>query len=114
MTQEDALAERANRLVKSFILRQFSEDCASERHPGIQHLLVCPSTFVQETDGHDGIAGCDTGCEYYRLTSTLSCEHRVVVEYEYGEYGSMSYLVDKLIAEEGCSDDAPGGAASTG
>ena len=74
--------------VRFLILRRAQSD-------GRTH--TCIDTDVVFIVGDDGTYGCDTGCEYYRLTAKLVCEHFPEgIEYEYGDFGMLHDLLESL------------------
>lgn len=58
---------------------------------------TCIDTKVSFLEGDDGTYGCDTGCEYLRLTAKLTCKHFPEgIEYEYGDFGMLYNLFPHL------------------
>jgi len=65
-----------------------------------EHLGECPNVTVRY-DGYTGSYGCDTGCEYIRLEAEISCLHGHSVEFEYGEFGEISDLIEDIEKDYG-------------
>lgn len=61
-----------------------------------QHLQECNFSALLHPEGTDGTYGCDTGCEYVRLTATFSCPHGEEYEYEYGTFGELSWILEDI------------------
>lgn len=64
------------------------------------HLRNCPDLTLSY-EGYDGTYGCDTGCEYLRLECEASCPHGEREEYEYGDFGELSYLLEDIERDQG-------------
>lgn len=93
------LAAEANAKVKKWILNRYHENWSVRQgHP---HLVDCPDAVVKDLDGENGIYGCDTGCEYARLTATIRCPHGYVDDdWGYGEFGDLAGILDEILGEE--------------
>lgn len=89
----DYASERANALVRAYIIESYRS-----AHPD-HHLATCGQMTVEEADARDGSYGCDTGCEYVRFEAVLTCPHDEREEYEYGQFGELSYLIEDLERE---------------
>lgn len=81
----------ADEKVAEFVKQRFRE-----ARYGAGHLATCESLTVNHAVGDDGTFGCETGCEYVRLTATLSCDHGESTEYEYGTWGTLADLLEDL------------------
>lgn len=78
----------ADERVRIYVLRE------AQSHP---RTHTCPDTDVSFIEGDDGTYGCDTGCEYWRLTARLTCEHFPEgFEFEYGQFGMLNDLLEAL------------------
>lgn len=64
------------------------------------HLRDCPDLRAGQADGGDGDYGCDTGCEYVRLTATLTCPHGRTGDYEYGSFGELADLIADMAKDD--------------
>jgi hypothetical protein len=64
------------------------------------HLAQCIGLTVAELDANDSTYGCDTGCEYVRLESVLTCPHGERVDYDWGDFGELAWLIEELEARE--------------
>lgn len=62
------------------------------------HLADCPDATILHTEGADGLYGCDTGCEYVRLTCTVSCPHGHQQDYTYGAFGELAAILEDVAA----------------
>ncbi len=91
---EDAAAD-VNALVRRWLLSQYRQE-----QPG-KHLSDCLDTDVVDASGEDGAYGCDTGCEYVRLSAFLACSHGDRDDYEYGTFGDLATILEDLIEEQG-------------
>jgi len=91
-----------NAKVARYILDSFRSEWPGNRSnvfPGATdrpHLLDCGEATVDHLDGGDGFYGCDTGCEYIRLSATIRCPHGEAQEYDYGLFGELSDILDDL------------------
>jgi hypothetical protein len=80
MTPDDKL--------KLYILKQFKRDFPTD------HITDCADISVINVDSEDGSYGCDTGCEYVRLTADITCPHiETPHHYEYGEFGELADII---------------------
>lgn len=59
------------------------------------HLVACPEAVADAT-AEDGVYGCETGCDYARFEATISCPHGFSEQYEYGQFGELSYILEDL------------------
>lgn len=70
-----------------------------------RHLEQCPEIVVTAGEGHDGVYGCDTGCEYLRIEAKVTCPHvGVSATFEYSGFNSMDlvfYEMDQIRREAG-------------
>jgi hypothetical protein len=79
-----------DRAVSRWVLGQYR----GGRGPDL-HLVECPDVTVGYS-GYGGGYGCDTGCEYIRLEARISCPHGHSDEFEYGDFGEISYLIEDI------------------
>ncbi len=84
----------ADELLAAVVLRKYRED----REGRDDHLASCPDTVARDVSGENGTYGCDTGCEYYKLTATLKCPHEEL-DWEYGDFGDIAGLIEDMEAE---------------
>lgn len=89
--------ERVEALVRGWVLREFRDDTTG-------HLSTCPLASLEEYDADDGSYGCDTGCEYVRVSATAVCPHGEREEWQHGEFGELSMVIEDLVAEEANRD----------
>lgn len=91
----------ADELVARYILRKYRE-LNSTVYSGepTTYLAGCGEAVVTDPDASNGTYGCDTGCDYYTLTATISCPHGETRDYEYGDFGEISYLIEELEEED--------------
>ena len=68
-----------------------------------EHLRNCADLIVQFPTAQEGTYGCDTGCEYVRLTAELFCPHGYRESFEYGEFGGIADLLAQLHVQDGKS-----------
>lgn len=87
----------ADEKVARFILREFREDAETEAE---KHIASCPNVAVTHVEGQDGGYGCDTGCDYARLTAQVGCLHEKSVEYEYGDFGEIALILEDIEAAD--------------
>lgn len=92
MELED-VSERANELVRAYIVRHYLAE-----NPG-GHLGGCDQVTVEDAAAEDGGYGCDTGCEYVRFTAVLACPHGSREEHGYGEFGDLAGIIEDLESE---------------
>lgn len=59
-----------------------------------KHLLNCDEAFAELNEAHDGVYGCETGCDYYTLEGTISCPHGYSEEYDASQFGSLDWVFD--------------------
>lgn len=68
-------------------------------HEDIEHLRACQELDV-EFEGYTGSYNCDTGCEMGKFEASITCPHwapiRPAVEVEYGEFGDLPDLMEKI------------------
>ena len=93
---EESSADRADRLLRAYVLEQFRDECQHYTAEAERHLAGCDEAKVLEFDSRNGSCGCDTGCDYMTLEATVGCPHQGPVEYEYGEFGETWMLVEAL------------------
>lgn len=86
----------ADRLVALYILDAWRGD-----HP--DHA-DCPSLRVVNAETHFALFY-DTGVEGVQFTAELACEHRGQFDYEFGELGDLSYILEDIARDY---DDLPG------
>lgn len=86
----------ADELVRRYVRRKFQSECEFDH----RHLAACPEMQIVVDDAHDGTYGCDTGCEYVRFEATISCPHSDPVEYEFGEFGELSWMIEEMQRDE--------------
>jgi hypothetical protein len=81
------LPEKANKAVKEYVLKEYrrSEYWQRER----KHLQDCEDASIELLSASDGAYGCDTGCEYFRIDTVISCIHGYREEYEHGDFGDL-------------------------
>lgn len=91
----------ADELVARYILRMYRENRCNSLGDPTTHLAGCMDAVVTDPDAQGGTYGCDTGCDYYTLTATISCPHGESEDYEYGDFGEISYLIEDLEKEDG-------------
>lgn len=91
---------RADELVARYILRVYREQHARVDGTPTTHLAGCAEAQVTDPDAQNGTYGCDTGCDYYTLTATISCPHGETEDYEYGDFGEIAYLIEDLERED--------------
>lgn len=84
----------ADELLAAVVLQKYRED----REGRDDHLASCPETVARDVSGENGTYGCDTGCEYYKLTATLKCPHEEL-DWEYGDFGDIAGLIEDMEAE---------------
>lgn len=83
--------ERVEALVKSWVLGKFREDTSG-------HLATCPDAVVDSFEATDGSYGCATGCSYVHASATVSCRHGQSEEWDGGEFGELSWVIEELEA----------------
>lgn len=83
----------ADEKVARYILEQFARD--AETKPEL-HLAGCTTTTVVDADARDGQYGCDTGCDYYRLSAVITCSHDYRVEFDYGDFGEIGWILEDM------------------
>lgn len=83
MRAPDELAER-------LILRHARADAES------RHLRECDGLTVVEPEAYDSFYGCETGCEYARLEARLTCPHGESEDFEYGEFGDITDMIEEM------------------
>ena len=84
----------ADDLVRRLILRRFREEFPDS------HLATCPDVGLADVGARDGKYGCDTGCEFARFEATVSCPHSESAEFEWGDFGEISYMIEDMEAED--------------
>lgn len=92
-----------DRLVADYILNNIQYFKFEPDHSG--HILNC-NYAVTDLEGGDGYYGCETGCEYYRLTATVRCACGIESTIEYGDFGQLANIIDEL-------DGIPSGVVAT-
>lgn len=94
------MSTMADELVARFSLRNFREEVDRHSPPAEQHLATCADARAAHIEGENSTYGCDTGCEYVRLTAQISCPHGHRVEHEYGDFGEIGDLMEEIQREE--------------
>lgn len=89
----------ADELALRLVLRHARKDATST------HLRECEGLTVEDPEAVNGMYGCDTGCEYARLSARLNCPHGETEDYYYGEFGYIGDLVDEMLRD--AKDSAP-------
>ena len=89
----------ADELVARYILREYRRE-KTNSYGGTPHLAECPEATVEHPQAEDGEYGCETGCEYVRMTATIRCPHGESSNYEYGEFGQLAYIIEDLEREQ--------------
>ncbi|MDH2424782.1 hypothetical protein [Sphaerisporangium sp. TRM90804] len=82
-------------LVTRFVLNQYREEGTNE------HLKACPDITTENAEGSDGSYGCDTGCDYVQFEATITCPHGERDGFEWGDFGDMASILERLEAEVG-------------
>lgn len=90
----DDLSARANKAIADYVLKQYKS--LGYYQTNKEHLKKCDEAVIELKTATDGSYGCDTGCEYFRIESVISCPHGETDNYEHGEFGMMWYDVDGL------------------
>jgi hypothetical protein len=93
MQIDDDQPDQAAAAVNRWLLKQYRRE---RRH---KHLRECPDAYARDTDGGDGFYGCDTGCEYVRLTTTIMCPHGESDKFHYGEFGELADMLGDVLAD---------------
>jgi hypothetical protein len=83
----------ADEKVARFILREFRDNAESDLE---RHLASCPEVTVTHVEGENGTYGCDTGCDYARMTADIQCPHMPAVEFEYGDFGEIAFILEDI------------------
>lgn len=90
----------ADELLRRYVLRQYREEANRHLPPAQRlHMQDCPDAAVTYLDASGGSYGCDTGCEYMRFEATITCPHEQPVEWEWGDFGELAYLIEDLEKE---------------
>ena len=93
IAEQERRAEHAQQLLQRYVLAEFKDD-----HP-THHMTACPSTRITDFDARDGSYGCETGCSYYTLAATVTCDHEFM-EYTYGDFGDVSDMIAWLVKND--------------
>ncbi len=93
-TEDTAQGDRADALVAAYVMDQYREE-----HPK-RHKATCADASTSEVDKQDGQYGCDTGCEYARLSTEIVCPHEPAEDYDYGEFGDIAGIVEYLLSKD--------------
>lgn len=88
------MTERTDQLLRSYVLGLFRDACSSD------HLAECPEAVVTDYDATDGTYGCATGCDYVRFSITVTCPHDHTINWESGEFGELSWIINDLLRED--------------
>jgi hypothetical protein len=91
--------EDADEKVRKYVLWKYQRTDRENYHEP-KHLHDCPSIRIVELDAFDGSYGCDTGCEYYRFESTITCDHGETDDYTWGQFGELAMLLEDLETDE--------------
>lgn len=91
----------ADEKVARFVLKDFREGIVDRCPANARHLAACPDAKAMHVEGEDGTYGCDTGCEYARLTAQIECPHGMSYEHEYGDFGEIADILAEIEAEYG-------------
>lgn len=90
----------ADDLVVRFILRDFRNEVGSTSTEAERHLAACAEATATHIEGANGTYGCDTGCEYARLTAQITCPHGQEAEHEYGDFGEIGDILIDIRRDE--------------
>lgn len=94
------MSEIADAAVARFVLHDFRDEVGRSSSADEQHLAACAEASVAHMDGENGTYGCDTGCEYARLTAQIECPHGRRVEHEYGDFGEIADILEEIQRDE--------------
>ena len=75
--------------IVDWVLGLYARPKQSWETPPIKHLINCPDTRITFEDAYDGTYGCETGCEFYRVSGTIWCSHGAEDEFDYGDFGEL-------------------------
>ena len=97
----DESAERANTLVAAFALRRFRKDFANAGRYCVEerHLANCKTVRLEVQDAYTGDNGCETGCELAVITSTVSRNCGLSLDWQWSDFGNLPSLIEDLIKE---------------
>ena len=72
------------------------EHAPSQRQQS-DHLRQCGSLRVTSFEGSDGVYGCETGCDYWRVEGRVVCDHYPDgAEFSVGDFGELEYWLEDL------------------
>lgn len=87
----------ADERVRRLILRRYRSAADGVAFP--DHLQRCPEVYVDQADARDGSYGCDTGCEYVRFEATIRCPHGGSSQFDWGDFGELTDMLEEMDAE---------------
>lgn len=89
----------ADELLARYVLRGYREKNTPAFGAPPPHLVSCEEATAKHVEAEDGTYGCETGCEYVRLTAMVECPHGESVEFEYGDFGDIAGIIEEMEAD---------------
>jgi len=93
----------ADELVRRHIMRQYRTDwehgAAGWPPERNAHLADCAEAFIEQAEVN-GARWYDTGVTGTEFTAVITCPHGVRHEFEFGQYGNLSEILEDMDYDE--------------
>lgn len=85
-------SDRVNEILAKGLIDHFRSEKEYHTTPAEKHLEDCPDATVHLEKANDGFYGCETGCEYYDLVGSISCEHGYITRHDASSFGELDWV----------------------